>query len=97
MTDSKTGTSSHLEQAPLVSHQVAPAQNILDEQRSNLGATTQSNLGARNEAHAEAIKDQIDGATATGPKRADPSTGGRVQVAETGDLHDLAARRQSQS
>lgn len=94
MADSNSGHSSHREQAPLVSHQVGPAQNILNEQKSNYGNTTQSDLGARSEAHAEAIKDQIDGATATGPKRADPSTGGRVQVAETGDLHDLAARRQ---
>lgn len=46
-------------------------------------------------AQREAVKDQVDGAVASGPKRADASSGGRVQVGETGDLHDLAARRQS--
>ncbi|TRX94878.1 hypothetical protein FHL15_004339 [Xylaria flabelliformis] len=95
MTDSHGGHSSHIEQAPLDSQQFGQAQNILDEQKSNYGNTTQSDLGSHAEAHKEAIKDQIDGATAKGPKRADQSTGGRVQVGETGDLHDLAARRQS--
>ena len=46
------------------------------------------------EAHVEAVKDQIDDAVTKGPKKADASTGGRVMVAETGDLHDLAASRQ---
>ncbi|KAI0191158.1 hypothetical protein EV127DRAFT_428769 [Xylaria flabelliformis] len=95
MTDSHGGHSSHIEQAPLDSQQFGQAQNILDEQKSNYGNTTQSDLGSHAEAHKEAIKDQIDGATAQGPKRADQSTGGRVLVGETGDLHDLAARRQS--
>ncbi|KAI1340456.1 hypothetical protein F5Y15DRAFT_40317 [Xylariaceae sp. FL0016] len=44
----------------------------------------------------EGAKDQVDGAVATGPKKADASTGGRVNVAETGDLHDLAAKRQKE-
>ncbi|KAI8947169.1 hypothetical protein F4801DRAFT_561804 [Xylaria longipes] len=95
MTDSHGGHSSHIEQTPLDSHQFGPAQNILNEQKSNYGNTTQADVGSRAEAHEEAIKDQIDGATAKGPKIADQSTGGRVQVGETGDLHDLAARRQS--
>ncbi|KAI0480548.1 hypothetical protein GGR56DRAFT_279156 [Xylariaceae sp. FL0804] len=42
----------------------------------------------------DAVKDRIDGAVPLGPKKADASTGGRVEVAETGDLHDLAAHRQ---
>ena len=41
----------------------------------------------------EAVKDQVDGAVATGPKKADEHSGGRVQVAETGDLKELAAKR----
>lgn len=49
------------------------------------------------EARAEKVKDQIDDAVAKGPKKADEHSGGRVQVAETGDLNDLAARRQSAS
>lgn len=69
--------------------------NILDDPALNHGNATQTDLGSRAEAQGEAIKDQIDGAIPSGPKRADQSTGGRVQVAETGDLHDLAARRQS--
>ncbi|KAI0481648.1 hypothetical protein F4859DRAFT_475478 [Xylaria cf. heliscus] len=95
MTDSHGGHSSHIEQTPVNSHQFEQAQNILDEQKSSNGNTPQADVGSRAEAHKEAIKDQIDGATAQGPKRADPSTGGRVIVGETGDLHDLAARRHS--
>jgi hypothetical protein len=68
--------------------------NIIDEQKSNYGNTTQADLGASMEAHGQAVKDQVDGAVVTGPKRADQSSGGRVQVGEQGDLHDLAARRQ---
>ncbi|KAI0446085.1 hypothetical protein F4803DRAFT_505569 [Xylaria telfairii] len=91
MTDSHDSHSSHIEQTPLDSHQTGQAQNILDNQKSN----SQADLGSRTEAQTEAIKDQIDDATPKGPKIADPSTGGRVIVGETGDLHDLAARRQS--
>ncbi|KAI0405334.1 hypothetical protein F4802DRAFT_562719 [Xylaria palmicola] len=94
MADSHGGHSSHLVQTPLDSHQHGQAQNILAEQKSNYGNTTQADVGAHAEAQGEAIKDQVDGATASGPKRADQSSGGRVQVGETGDLHDLAARRQ---
>ncbi|RWA07898.1 hypothetical protein EKO27_g7207 [Xylaria grammica] len=94
MVDSIGGHSSHIEQTPLGSHQNGQAQNIIDEQKSNYGNTTQADVGSHAETQGEAIKDQVDGAIASGPKRADPSTGGRVQVGETGDLHDLAARRQ---
>ncbi|KAI1109971.1 hypothetical protein F5Y14DRAFT_430460 [Nemania sp. NC0429] len=86
---------SDVKQAPLASYQNGQAQNIAAEQMSSDGNTTQTNTGSRTEAQEEAIKDQIDGAIPSGPKRADQSTGGRVQVGETGDLHDLAARRQS--
>lgn len=57
--------------------------------------TTQSELGANLDQNDEALKDKVDGAITKGPKKADETTGGRVQVAETGDLHDLAAKRQS--
>ncbi|KAI1180070.1 hypothetical protein F4777DRAFT_530838 [Nemania sp. FL0916] len=75
----------------------SPLQAMLNEQQKAPGAgdTTHTEQASRAEAQEEAIKDQIDGATAKGPKRADQSTGGRVQVGETGDLHDLAARRKS--
>ena len=46
------------------------------------------------EAHGEALKDKVDGAVRTTEKKADESSGGRVMVGETGDLHDLAAGRQ---
>ncbi|KAI0971697.1 hypothetical protein F4678DRAFT_461060 [Xylaria arbuscula] len=95
MADFTGGHSTHIEQTPLDSHQHGQVQNIVDEQKSNYGNTTQADIGAHSEARGEAVKDQVDGAIASGPKRADPSSGGRVQVAETGDLHDLAARRQS--
>ncbi|KAI8634930.1 hypothetical protein F5Y19DRAFT_130961 [Xylariaceae sp. FL1651] len=95
MTDSHEGHSSHIEQSPLDSHQHGQTQNIIDEQKPNHGSTTQPDLGSRLEAPDEAVKDQVDGAVANGPKKADQWSGGRVQVGETGDLHDLAARRQS--
>ncbi|KAI1426689.1 hypothetical protein F5Y12DRAFT_740708 [Xylaria sp. FL1777] len=95
MADSVSGHSSHIEQKPLDSNQHGQAQNIIDEQKSNYGNTAQADIGSHTEAHGEAVKDQVDEAIASGPKRADPSTGGRVLVGETGDLHDLAARRQS--
>ena len=44
-------------------------------------------------AHFPGLFREIDDAVAKGPKKADENSGGRVQVAETGDLHDLAARR----
>ncbi|KAK5631730.1 hypothetical protein RRF57_007444 [Xylaria bambusicola] len=68
--------------------------NITDEQKSNYGSTTHTDIGSHTETQAEQVKDQVDGATPSGPKRATPESGGRVQVGETGDLHDLAARRQ---
>ncbi|KAI1638893.1 hypothetical protein F4809DRAFT_639173 [Biscogniauxia mediterranea] len=85
MTDSHSGPSSILEQTG----------NIIGEQASTHNSTMQVDPGSRTEAHEEAVKDQVDGAIAQGPKKADQSTGGRVSVAETGDLRDLAARRQS--
>ncbi|KAI6092508.1 hypothetical protein F4821DRAFT_135997 [Hypoxylon rubiginosum] len=71
------------------------AQNIVDETSPTLSKTTQSELGANLETNDEEVKDKVDGAVRTGPKKADETTGGRVQVGETGDLHDLAAKRQS--
>ncbi|OTB07115.1 hypothetical protein M426DRAFT_8844 [Hypoxylon sp. CI-4A] len=94
MTDSRGGHSSTLEQTPLDSTQHGQAQNIIDETSSTYGRTTQSDLGANIESHDEALKDKVDGAVRSGPKKADENSGGRVQVAETGDLHDLAAKRQ---
>ncbi|KAI0022049.1 hypothetical protein F4780DRAFT_243121 [Xylariomycetidae sp. FL0641] len=94
MTDSHGGHSSEIEQTPLDSNQQGQAKNIIDETASTFGNTTQSDVGGNAEAHGEAVKDQVDGAVAKGPKKADASTGGRVQVGETGDLHDLAARKQ---
>ncbi|KAI1644769.1 uncharacterized protein F4817DRAFT_201070 [Daldinia loculata] len=94
MTDSRGSHSSTLEQTPLDSNQHGQAQNIIDETSATYGSTTQSDLGANIESHDEALKDKVDGAVMTGPKKADETTGGRVQVGETGDLHDLAAKRQ---
>ncbi|KAI1501295.1 hypothetical protein F5X99DRAFT_208486 [Biscogniauxia marginata] len=94
MTDSRGGHSSTLGQTPLDSHQHGQAQNIIAEQASTYGTTIQADPGSRAEAHVEAIKDQVDGAIAKGPKKADQFMGGRVSVGETGDLHDLAAKRQ---
>jgi hypothetical protein len=62
-------------------------------QKADLGTSVQAGLEAKVEN--EAVKDQVDDALPKGPKRADQSTGGRVVVGETGDLHDLAARRHS--
>ena len=67
--------------------------NILGTETATAAPNT--DLAASAEAEAERVKDQIDDAVAKGPKKADENSGGRVQVAETGDLHDLAARRQS--
>ncbi|KAI1331311.1 hypothetical protein F5Y16DRAFT_395750 [Xylariaceae sp. FL0255] len=82
-------SSSEMEQASHV-------ENVPEEHG---GGGDRSELDSRMEdANAdEAIKDQVDGAVATGPRRADASTGGRVNVAETGDLNELAARRRSAS
>ncbi|KAI0202749.1 hypothetical protein F4808DRAFT_419759 [Astrocystis sublimbata] len=88
MTDSHDIQASHVESAPAASQQLGQAQDMLNP--------AQADPGSRTEVHGEAVKDQVDGAMATGPKRADQSSGGRVQVAETGDLHDLAAQRQSE-
>jgi hypothetical protein len=46
------------------------------------------------EARSEELKDKVDGAVRTTEKKADENSGGRVMVGETGDLHDLAAKRQ---
>ncbi|KAI1661640.1 hypothetical protein F4813DRAFT_385320 [Daldinia decipiens] len=94
MTDSRGGHSSGLEQTPLDSNRHGQAQNVIDETSATHGNTTQSDLEANIESHDEALKDKVDGAVRTGPKKADETTGGRVQVGETGDLHDLAAKRQ---
>jgi hypothetical protein len=50
-------------------------------------------LGESIDAQDEAVKDRLDDAITKGPKRADQYSGGRVMVGETGDLHDLAAKR----
>lgn len=94
MTDSRGGHASEIEQTPLDSHQHGQAQNIIDETSATHGTTTQSDYGANIEVHEEALKDKVDGAVRSGPKKADEHSGGRVQVGETGDLHDLAAKRQ---
>jgi hypothetical protein len=71
------------------------ARNILDEQNVIAGTKqADADIGGSIDAQGEAIKDKIDDAIPKGPKKADASTGGRVMVGETGDLHDLAARRQ---
>lgn len=79
---------------PLDNKQNGPAQSILDESKANFGYKADADVGGNMEAHAEAVKDQIDDAVTKGPKKADASTGGRVMVAETGDLNELAASRQ---
>ncbi|KAI1144100.1 hypothetical protein F5Y05DRAFT_16798 [Hypoxylon sp. FL0543] len=94
MTDSHGGHAHEIEQTPLDSHQHGQAQNIIDETSDTYGKTTQSDYGANMEVHGEALKDKVDGAVRSGPKKADEHSGGRVQVGETGDLHDLAAKRQ---
>ena len=68
--------------------------NIIDEQSSTAGSTTQADIGANAELSGEALKDKVDGAVPATEKLADENSGGRVMVGETGDLHDLAARRQ---
>ncbi|KAI0014029.1 hypothetical protein F4779DRAFT_202873 [Xylariaceae sp. FL0662B] len=96
MTGSRGSHSSELEQTPLDSQQHGQAQNMLEEAAaaSTYSSTTQADGGAdADPAHGEALKDKIDGAVASGPKKADERSGGRVQVGETGDLHDLAAKR----
>ncbi|KAI2626469.1 hypothetical protein GGR54DRAFT_591080 [Hypoxylon sp. NC1633] len=95
MTDSRGGLSSEIEQTPLDSKQHGQVKNIVAETTSTPGNTTQSDLGSKLESNDEGLKDQVDGAVRSGPKKADENSGGRVQVAETGDLHDLAAKRQS--
>ncbi|KAI1851301.1 hypothetical protein JX265_000465 [Neoarthrinium moseri] len=90
-------SASRVEQTPLKPQQPGQAQSILNQQTSNLDVTSQSDNGGNAEAPSEAVKDQIDDAVAKGPKKADQYSGGRVSVAETGDLHDLAARRQSEA
>ncbi|OTA66700.1 hypothetical protein K449DRAFT_431015 [Hypoxylon sp. EC38] len=94
MTDSRGGHASEIEQTPLDSHQHGQAQNIIGETSSTRGTTTQSDYGANIEVREEALKDKVDGAVRSGPKKADEYSGGRVQVGETGDLHDLATKRQ---
>ncbi|KAI4596993.1 hypothetical protein KJ359_004903 [Pestalotiopsis sp. 9143b] len=78
----------------MADNNTSSTQNVLDQVKSNFGTTAQADVGGNAELHGDAIKDKIDDAVPKGPKKADQSTGGRVQVAETGDLHDLAARRQ---
>ncbi|KAI0395342.1 hypothetical protein F5Y17DRAFT_457079 [Xylariaceae sp. FL0594] len=96
MDGNRDSTTAGLEQQQQQQHQhgQGQAQTILTSPPT---ATTTESSSAP--APSEAVKDQVDGvvseATATGPKRADQNSGGRVQVAETGDLHELAARRQS--
>ncbi|KAI2637505.1 hypothetical protein GGS21DRAFT_489286 [Xylaria nigripes] len=98
MTDSHDGHASGFKQTPpLDPHQQGQEVNMTDEQKKPHDTPMHVEVGSRVGAREEAVKDQIDGAIAGGPVRADQSSGGRVQVGETGDLHDLAARRQSQS
>ncbi len=59
---------------------------ITDEQSPTAGAAPQAEAGANVDAEHEALKDQVDGAVPTTEKIADQSSGGRVFVAETGDL-----------
>ncbi|KAI1457172.1 hypothetical protein F4805DRAFT_458124 [Annulohypoxylon moriforme] len=91
MADSQVDKPSGIKQTPLDPHQQGHTHNILDE----IGNTPQAGLGGNTEAQEEELKDKVDGAVKSGPKVADEHTGGRVQVGETGDLHDLAARRNS--
>ncbi|KAK1751013.1 hypothetical protein QBC47DRAFT_392086 [Echria macrotheca] len=95
MTDTQTGLARDVEQQPLDASQHGQAKNIIDEEAATYGTKrADPDLGASMEAHEQAVKDQIDGAIPTGPKRASPESGGRVMVGEEGDLHDLAAKRQ---
>ena len=90
----RTGIYSVLAGTPRLLANTRTPRNILDESKANYGCKADADVGSNIEAHAEAVKDQIDDAVTKGPKKADASTGGRVMVAETGDLHDLAASRQ---
>ncbi|KAK8064450.1 hypothetical protein PG994_007088 [Apiospora phragmitis] len=69
--------------------------HVLDEAKLQIGCKkapeAADNAGASLEAKDEATKDRVDDAVPKGPKKADASTGGRVQVGETGDLKELAA------
>ncbi|KAK7999407.1 hypothetical protein PG990_012007 [Apiospora arundinis] len=82
--------------APLEGSQSAEAQHVLDEAKLQIGTKRpgEGDVGVKLEDKTEAAKDAVDGAVPKGPKKADASTGGRVQVAETGDLKELAAERE---
>ncbi|KAK7913910.1 hypothetical protein PG985_011613 [Apiospora marii] len=72
--------------------QSTEAQTILDEAKLQIGSKkVPENEKIALEDKAEAAKDKVDDAVPKGPKKADASTGGRVQVAETGDLKELQA------
>ncbi|RYP54252.1 hypothetical protein DL769_010375 [Monosporascus sp. CRB-8-3] len=93
--DTHAGHSEQLEQKPLDADQHGQAANIIAETTDSYGTKRpDADLGSSMEAHAEKVKDQVDDAVAKGPKRADAHSGGRVLVGETGDLHDLAAKKQ---
>ncbi|KAI1249815.1 hypothetical protein MGN70_009429 [Eutypa lata] len=96
MASSNGGHSELINQEPLDSKQYGQAANILAEMTDTSYGTKRPDpdLGSSMEVHSEKVKDQIDDAVAKGPKKADEHSGGRVQVAETGDLHDLAAKKQ---
>ncbi|KAJ8126561.1 hypothetical protein O1611_g7076 [Lasiodiplodia mahajangana] len=71
------------------------AQNTVDEQKPSAETTTQAEKEPHTEAQKEPVKSQANGTTTSGPKRWDEPPSGRVQVGETGDLRELAARRHS--
>ncbi|KAK7961670.1 uncharacterized protein PG986_002495 [Apiospora aurea] len=73
--------------------QSAEAQQILDEAKTQIGSKKAPTSDASLEGKVEEAKDRVDDALPKGPKKADASTGGRVQVGETGDLKELAAER----
>ncbi|KAK7987088.1 hypothetical protein PG996_006310 [Apiospora saccharicola] len=74
--------------------QSAEAQHILDEAKLQIGSKKNPDGETISlEAKAEAAKDKVDDAVPKGPKKADASSGGRVQVGEKGDLKELAAER----
>ncbi|KAI0118931.1 hypothetical protein GGR51DRAFT_498238 [Nemania sp. FL0031] len=87
--------SSPVEQTPPDSQQPKQTQNTVDEQKPSQDTTTQAEKDSHTEAQKEPIKSQANSTTTSGPKRSDEPISGRVQVGETGDLHDLAARRHS--
>lgn len=73
--------------------------NVAEGQKFDLSTAISADSGANVETVSEVVKDKIDdvdNVVAKGPKRADQYSGGRVQVGETGDLHDLAAKRQAE-